>query len=80
MRSRLQHGDTKHHTAYLQCVRQCGLSFQVLLRRNADGTPSSTYEWTAVSGSEKKLVLPDKLECILPDNICNTVVKLWTVC
>jgi len=60
--------------------RSCGVSFSVWEKKNADGKPSGSYDWTSLMGTEKKILLqklPDKLAQCLKPSTCDVIIKLW---
>jgi len=66
----------------IEAINNCGVSFSVWEKRNADGTPSGLYDWTSMVGNEKKKVLrslPEKFPQILDPEHCNTITKIWKV-
>ena len=71
-----------HLTDLVKCINECGVSFNVWEKRNADGKGSSIYDFTSLMGSDKKLLLkhlPEKLrECINANHIY-FVIKLCNV-
>ena len=74
--------NTTHLEAFVTSVRECGISFNVWEKREADRKPTGRYEWTSLMGKDKKKLLaalPSKLHQILPVDIVDTVVQLWRV-
>ena len=68
--------------AFVTTVRECGISFNVWEKREADRKPTGKYEWTSLMGKDKKkflAALPSKLHLVLPADITDTVVQLWRV-
>ena len=58
------------------------VSLNIWEKMNGDSKASGLYDFTSLMGPDKRLlleVLPPKLEKILPNEICDTVVSLWTV-
>ena len=58
------------------------MSFNVWEKQDSDRKPSCKYEWTSLTGREKKhllATLPNKLFTLLPADIASTVVQLWRV-
>lgn len=75
---------TKHVDALLSAVRSCGVCFSIWEKKNADGGGSGKYDCTSLMGSDKKLLLKNLSQMLLPDHvveasICPTVIKLWSV-
>ena len=71
-----------HLKALVAAINQCGVSFNVWEKKNADGGGSGTYDWTSLMGSDKKKLLshlPGKFKGILHDNTVDTVIKIWKV-
>lgn len=66
----------------IEAINNCGVSFSVWEKRNADGTPSGLYDWTSMVGNEKKKVLqslPEKFPQILDPEHCGTITQIWKV-
>jgi hypothetical protein len=81
-RQRGSSGSITHLEAFVTTVRECGISFNVWEKREADRKPTGRYEWTSLMGRDKKKLLatlPSKLSQILPADIVDTVVQLWEV-
>ena len=75
-------GSTTYLEALVTTVRECGISFNVWEKREADRKPTGRYEWTSLMGKDKKKLLatlPSKLSQILPVDIVDIVVQLWRV-
>ena len=74
--------NTTYLEAFVASVRECGISFNVWEKREADRKPTGKYEWTSLMGKDKKKLLaalPSRLRQILPVDIVDTVVQLWRV-
>lgn len=64
-------------------IRDCRISFSVWEKKDADRKPTGVYDWTSLTGADKKKLLstlPEKLPEILPADIASTVVQIWKVC
>lgn len=51
--------------------------------KDADRKPTGVYDWTSLTGADKKKLLsmlPEKLPEILPPDITPTIVQIWKVC
>ena len=61
-------------------MRAC---FQIWQNKEPNGKPiPGSYDWTALSGKHKLLVLqklPAKMDTLLRDNLSAHVAKLWNV-
>ncbi|CAB4007697.1 Hypothetical predicted protein [Paramuricea clavata] len=60
--------------------KECGVSFNVWEKWNADGKGSGVHDFTSLMGSDKKLLmkhLPDKLNGVIKPKNCDSVVKIW---
>ena len=63
-------------------IRDCRISFSVWEKKDADRKPTGVYDWTSLTGADKKKLLstlPDKLPGILPSDISPIVVQIWKV-
>ena len=74
---------SNHHLMDLvNSVNECGVSFNVWEKKNADGKGSGIYDFTSLMGSDKKLLLkhlPEKLkDCIAPTH-SDAVINIWKV-
>ena len=56
--------DSQSLNAFVQCVRQCGVTFDVWQKVNADSSQSGLYDFTSLMGDDKKKIL-QKLAQIL---------------
>jgi hypothetical protein len=73
---------SKHLSDLIKCIQECGVSFNVWEKRNADGKGSGVHDFTSLMGSDKKLLmkhLPDKLNGVIKPKNCDAVVKIWKV-
>ena len=73
---------SKHLSDVVKCIQECGVSFNVWEKRNADGKGSGVHDYTSLMGSDKKLLmkhLPDKLNGIIKQNNCDSVIKISKV-
>ena len=80
--SRSQSASVTHLQQLVSTIRECGISFNVWEKQDGDRKPSGKYEWTSLTGREKKhllATLPDKLPTLLPADIASVVSQLWTV-
>ena len=84
------HGQKEHHGAEShnvrkleQTIRSCDVCFQIWQNKEPTGKPiPGSYDWTALSGKHKLLVLqklPAKMDTLLKDNLSAHVAKLWNV-
>lgn len=74
--------NTKHLTDIIDAIQECGVSFNVWEKKNADGKGSGVYEFTSLTGSDKKRLLkhlPDKLKDVINPHESDSVVKIWKV-
>lgn len=80
--SRSRSASVTHLQQFIGTVRECGLSFNVWEKQDGNRKPTGIYEWTFLTGREKKhllATLPDKLLTLLPADIASTVCQLWKV-
>ncbi len=73
---------TKHLSDLVDCIQECGVTFNVWEKRNADGKGSGIHEFTSLMGSDKKKLirdLPDKLQGVIKSPSSNSVIKIWKV-
>ena len=82
-REKLERG--KHLRKLAEIINNCGVTFNVWEKKNADGKGSGTVDWTSLMGDEKRKLLkllPDKLaeqtDGIHQDT-ATTVIKIWRV-
>ena len=66
----------------IETINSLGVSFSIWEKPNADGKGSGSYDWTSLTGSDKKKVLyqlPSQLETldVLFLETKPTVIKLW---
>ena len=83
-RSRAHRGAETTHIRELEAaIQSCGVSFQIRLKREANGKPiQGSYDWTALTRKHKLMVLkklPPKMSTLLPSHLCPVVVELWNV-
>ena len=74
--------ESKHLTDLIDTIQACGVSFNVWEKKNADGKSSGVYDFTSLTGSDKKRLLknlPEKLKNTLNTDANDSVVKLWEV-
>lgn len=72
----------QHLQTAVEAINNCGVSFRVWEKKNADGKGSGTYDWTSLMGNEKKILLktlPGHLPSNLHPNTATTVKKIWEV-
>lgn len=71
-----------HLMDLVNAVSECGVSFNVWEKKNADGQASGIHDFTSLMGSDKKLLmkhLPENLkDCIHPKHK-DSVINLWKV-
>ena len=68
--------------ALVTAIRDCGISFSVWEKVDADGCGSGKYDWTSLMGTDKKKLISNllnKLRGILHDEIAETAIKVWQV-
>ncbi len=74
---------TSHVIQLEQAIRSCRVSFQIWLKKDHNGRPvPGSYDWTALTGKHKYQVLqtlPELMPSFLPEDLCPSVVRLWTV-
>lgn len=71
-----------HLEKVVEAINNCGVSFSVWEKRNADGKTSGLYDWTSMVGNEKKKVrsnLPKEFPNILRTEHCDTISQIWKV-
>ena len=71
-----------HLQQAITAVRECGISFHVWEKKNADGKGSGTYDWTSLMGNEKKKLLkllPEMFSSFLRKETATVIEKLWKV-
>ena len=81
--SRSRSASVTHLQQLISTVRECGLSFNVWEKQDGDRKLTGKYDWTSLTGREKKhllATLPDKLPTLLPADIASVVCQLWKVC
>ncbi|XP_028410515.1 uncharacterized protein LOC114533214 isoform X1 [Dendronephthya gigantea] len=72
--------ENKHLQNVVEAINNCGVSFSVWKKKNADGTDSGMHDWTSMVGNEKKKVLaklPAQFPNILEPNHCDTITEIW---
>ena len=75
---------SEHVKKLLQAINNCGVTFSIWEKRNADGKGSGTWDWTSLMGDDRKKLLrelPKRLASYnyLQKNTCNMVIQLWKV-
>lgn len=73
---------TKHLDDLIKAVNDCGLTFNVWEKMNADGKASGVHNFTSLMGSDKKLLmknLPEMLKGVFKADIEETIIKIWKV-
>lgn len=63
-------------------ICNCGVSFNVWEKPNADGRASGVFDWTSLMGRDKKILLeklPSKLYDILTPDTSGVIIQLWKV-
>lgn len=71
-----------HLEKVVAAINNCGVSFSVWEKRNADGKASGLHEWTSMVGNEKKKVLsnlPKEFPNFLETEHCDTISQIWKV-
>jgi hypothetical protein len=74
--------ENKHLQNVVEAINNCGVSFSVWKKKNADGSDSGVHDWTSMVGNEKKKVLaklPAQFPNILEPNHCDTITEIWKV-
>lgn len=75
---------SQHVINLVKAINNCGVSFSIWEKRNADGRGSGTWDWTSLMGNDRKKLLrelPKRLansNCI-QKNTCDKVAQLWKV-
>lgn len=72
----------KHLDDLIQAITNCGVTFDVWEKTNADGKGSGISDFTSLMGSDKRLLmktLHDNLRGVLHPDSEDTVVKIWKV-
>ena len=67
-----------HLERLVSTIRDCRISFSVW-EKDADRKPTGVYNWTSLTGADKKKLLstlPEKLPGILPSDISPTVIQI----
>ena len=75
---------SEHVKKLLQVINNCGVTFSIWEKRNADGKGSGTWDWTSLMGDDRKKLLrelPKRLASYncLQKNTCHMVIQLWKV-
>ena len=75
---------SEHVKKLLQAINNCGVTFSIWEKRNADGKGSGTWDWTSLMGDDRKKLLrelPKRLASYncLQKNTCHMVIQLWKV-
>ena len=69
--------------ALVTAMRDCGISFSVWEKVDADGCGSGKYDWTSLMGMDNKKKrmsnLLNKLQGTLHDETAETAIKVWQV-
>ena len=82
LQKRQKDGKSDHLNALVKAISDCGITFNVWEKRNADGKGSGVHDFTSLMGTDKRLLmkyLPDKLkECVRPNHI-DALVRPWQV-
>ena len=64
-----------------QCINSCGITFKIFEKMNADGSGSGHYDYTTLTGNDKKKLLsclPSQFHEFVSDpNISERVARLW---
>ena len=71
-----------HLTNLVKCINECGISFNVWEKKNADGKGNNIYDFISLMGSDKKPLLkhlPEELRECINANHRDSVIKLWKV-
>ena len=71
-----------HLERLVSTIRDCRISFSVWEKKHSDRKPTGVYDWTSLTGVDKKKLLstlPEKLPGILPSDISPTIVQIWKV-
>lgn len=72
----------EHLQNVVEAINNCGVSFSVWKKKNANGTDSGIPDWTSMVGNETKKVLaklPAQFPNILEPNHCDTITEIWKV-
>ena len=75
---------SEHIKKLIAAINNCGVSFSICEKRNADNKGSGTWDWTSLMGADRKKLLqelPKRLasfNCI-QKNTCHLVIQLWKV-
>ena len=73
---------SKHLDDLVNAINECGVSFHVWAKKDANGKESGIYDFTSLMGSDKKLLirhLPEKLKNCINPHCSESVIKLWKV-
>ena len=75
---------SKHVQKLIEAINNCGVTFSIWEKRNADGKGSGTWDWTSLMGDDRKKLLkelPKRLASYncLQKNTCHMVIQLWKV-
>lgn len=75
---------SQHVKKRVEAINNCGVSFSIWEKRNADGKGSGTWDWTSLMGDDRKKLLrelPKRLASFnsIQKNTCEKVVQLWKV-
>lgn len=71
-----------HLDNLVKAICNCGISFNVWEKPDADGRGSGIYDFTSLMGTDKKTLLqklPSKLNDVITTTSSDTVIKLWEV-
>ncbi|XP_028410462.1 uncharacterized protein LOC114533075 [Dendronephthya gigantea] len=70
----------QHLTDLVRSINECGVTFNVWEKKNADGKGSGVYDFTSLMGADKKLLLkhlPEKLKNCIEATHSDAVISLW---
>ena len=74
--------DDLHVQALISAINNCGVSFNIWEKKDADGSTSGIFDFTSLMGNDKKLLLknlPGKLQDVIHAEGRTSVIKLWKV-
>ena len=75
--------DDLHVQALVSVVNSCGVgSFNILGKKDANGSGSGKYEFTSLMGNDEKILLKslhEKLQGVIHPEGSTSVINLWKV-
>ena len=68
----------------MEAINNCGVSFSIWEKRNADGKGSGAWDWTSLMGDDRKKLSRELPMGLASNNwllrsTCHIVVQLWKV-